>query len=547
MIKSIRNRYALTLNLYVGLIIIVLSYVLFNITSATIENIQSRNQVRLNEFVVERLNEVFSYNSDILKAESKRFISDSNDRDAISKNLQLVVDANNLFSSLVFINDDMIVSTDKNYDIEYEFYDVDSNSDIVISKPFYDSLDNEYYIGMSYDIEENDTYYGRLMGFIDLSEMNRTFSFFKSKGSSEAWITDSDGMVLSFYEENQQLRDISYKYEVLTDNSEFIVEEFWGNNHGSLFFSSKSEGIDYLLTYSVIENFPQWKVSILTEFEDVQIIARGLSKVILIAMLILIVLTIILSRLIASSAVKPIEILTKAVKTNSMAETTSDIERRSDEITVLFQSYNTMKFELDENSKNLEKQVLVRTKELEEANNELYNLATTDTLTGAMNRLQIINELESLIFNIDDIQNGQIAVLFIDLNNFKYYNDTFGHDIGDQLLIEVTKLLKSGVRESDYIGRYGGDQFIVLLPGGDEVVSNRVMKGIDIKLRNIENFKTYIEEWLDETVIITEEHRLGLSIGIAIYFKGSDENADEVIKRADEAMYIEKIKSKNRK
>jgi len=441
----------------------------------------------------------------------------------------------------------MIVSTDKNYDIEYEFYDVDSNSDIVISKPFYDSLDNEYYIGMSYDIEENDTYYGRLMGFIDLSEMNRTFSFFKSKRSSEAWITDSDGMVLSFYEENQQLRDISYKYEVLTDNSEFIVEEFWGNNHGSLFFSSKSEGIDYLLTYSVIENFPQWKVSILTEFEDVQIIARGLSKVILIAMLILIVLTIILSRLIASSAVKPIEILTKAVKTNSMAETTSDIERRSDEITVLFQSYNTMKFELDENSKNLEKQVLVRTKELEEANNELYNLATTDTLTGAMNRLQIINELESLIFNIDDIQNGQIAVLFIDLNNFKYYNDTFGHDIGDQLLIEVTKLLKSGVRESDYIGRYGGDEFIVLLPGGDEVVSNRVMKGIDIKLRNIEKFKTYIEEWLDETVIITEEHRLGLSIGIAIYSKGSDENADEVIKRADEAMYIEKIKSKNRK
>lgn len=158
---------------------------------------------------------------------------------------------------------------------------------------------------------------------------------------------------------------------------------------------------------------------------------------------------------------------------------------------------------------------------------DTQSIAKYDKLTSLPNRYYLNSYLENFIqINRD----STLALLFIDLDGFKYINDKYGHDIGDSVLIEFSEVLKSLTRESDLAARLGGDEFIILLRGvkGKQVIEN-ICTRILFALRNIGG---------------QCKSPLSASIGISMY-PDDGNTPQELIKHADMAMYKIKNEQKN--
>ena len=162
----------------------------------------------------------------------------------------------------------------------------------------------------------------------------------------------------------------------------------------------------------------------------------------------------------------------------------------------------------------------------------ILQLAYNDTLTGLPNRKLMFDRLGQAIISAKRRQQ-KLAVLFLDLDSFKEVNDTFGHKVGDKLLVEVAKGLKEVVkRESDTVARIGGDEFLILLT---DVSDNN---NVEIVIRKIyEKFSNPLS--LDP---FTVELKINISIGVSI-FPDHGKDSDTLISNADTAMYIVKKKS----
>lgn len=154
---------------------------------------------------------------------------------------------------------------------------------------------------------------------------------------------------------------------------------------------------------------------------------------------------------------------------------------------------------------------------------ELHYIAYHDGLTGLYNRKAFIELLENEIKYAQRYQSG-LALLFIDLNKFKQVNDTFGHEVGDLLLKAVAERLKVGVRETDLIARFGGDEFTIILRSPEKIHADQVARRI------VESFARPF--YFGGTTI----DFVGCSIGIAVYPKDGDATA-ALMKNADLAMY----------
>lgn len=169
--------------------------------------------------------------------------------------------------------------------------------------------------------------------------------------------------------------------------------------------------------------------------------------------------------------------------------------------------------------------------ELTSTQNQLRHLATHDPLTGLPNRILFYDRLQMAIKQTRRNEE-QIAILFVDLDHFKQVNDSLGHSIGDELLIEVAKRLQSILRESDTIARMGGDEFNILL---DSLNNTECI--IDIVQKCIAAFK-------EPFIIHRQQLHTTLSIGIAIY-PDDGATAEILLKHADTAMYKAKMEGRN--
>ena len=165
------------------------------------------------------------------------------------------------------------------------------------------------------------------------------------------------------------------------------------------------------------------------------------------------------------------------------------------------------------------------------AEQHLYHLAHYDPLTNLPNRTLLKNRLFQAIAQAAR-SNDMLGLLFIDLDRFKYVNDTFGHLVGDLLLQEVGRRLKSCVRSSDTVCRLGGDEFVVLLPKVADI------DGVAKVARQILAHLT--------TVFTLNNHEIhiGGSIGIAM-FPDNGDNVEALMKAADSAMYSVKEAGRN--
>lgn len=161
----------------------------------------------------------------------------------------------------------------------------------------------------------------------------------------------------------------------------------------------------------------------------------------------------------------------------------------------------------------------------------IEHLARCDALTNLPNRFTCIERLQQAI-NSAQRKKEKIAVMFIDLDRFKLINDTLGHAIGDMLLVEVARRLKSSVRNSDIVARLGGDEFVVVLP--EQGTTDTVFRVADKILRNLgQSYQLQNHEIFSSP-----------SIGIA-FFPDDGENVEEVMKNADVAMYHAKSEGRN--
>ncbi|WP_412679202.1 EAL domain-containing protein [Brevibacillus parabrevis] len=161
----------------------------------------------------------------------------------------------------------------------------------------------------------------------------------------------------------------------------------------------------------------------------------------------------------------------------------------------------------------------------------IHHLAYHDALTDLPNRRMYTQHLSREIMQAKRFQSN-LAVLFLDLDRFKDVNDSFGHDVGDLLLVEAANRLKACLRPTDVVARLGGDEFTVLLSQLADreeaaALANQIMEAL-------------------QRPFILQDHSFNMScrIGIALYPQDGD-NADDLLKRADTALYTVKSRGKN--
>lgn len=189
-----------------------------------------------------------------------------------------------------------------------------------------------------------------------------------------------------------------------------------------------------------------------------------------------------------------------------------------------------------------------RTAELEEANKQLQAMASMDLLTGLCNRREfahILSQEESRIKRYQGSEPHTFSLLFIDLDNFKYYNDTYGHAAGDLVLAGFSALLKGMLRTPDTAARYGGDEFVALLPSTGEGGAVALAQRILAELKTLSGFQKEIERLTGQHCVIPVEKQIGCSIGIATYNAEHLPESEAILVAADRALYAAKAAGKH--
>lgn len=191
-----------------------------------------------------------------------------------------------------------------------------------------------------------------------------------------------------------------------------------------------------------------------------------------------------------------------------------------DELMSKVKEANRLKQKIDRSvNKEVKKQLL----HYEIAKEKLIIKSKTDSLTKAYNKEAIINIIDEMIkFK----KNEKFSVMMFDIDNFKHINDTFGHITGDVCIKNLVNTARSSIREKDLLGRFGGDEFVIVLPG------------LDIGEAKL------VAERLRENVSLMKNPKFTISVGVASYPQDGS-TVKELISLADEGLYVSKEKGKN--
>ncbi len=171
-------------------------------------------------------------------------------------------------------------------------------------------------------------------------------------------------------------------------------------------------------------------------------------------------------------------------------------------------------------------------RQLQKERQSFENLAFTDPLTGLYNRRMFL-EIAKKNINEAKRYNEPLSLIMLDIDHFKRINDTYGHDIGDVVLKFLASILKNNVRASDIIARWGGEEFIILLPKTELKQAYKVAE----KIRKIVEMST---------IKLPDGERLNFTISLGVSSFGGYEDLEELIKKADIALYEAKRKGRNR-
>jgi len=202
-------------------------------------------------------------------------------------------------------------------------------------------------------------------------------------------------------------------------------------------------------------------------------------------------------------------------------------KKQEDEISAIQKSFNNMaeKLQISHNemkayNKELEEKVQERTAQLEK-------ISITDRLTGLYNRHKIDSVLENELKR-SKRSGSSFSLILIDIDDFKFVNDTYGHQMGDKVLIEIANLLLKNTRVTDTTGRWGGEEFLIIT----------VETQLEVALFLAESIRSKIESYLFPKI-----DSVTISVGVSSYEQGS--TISNMISKADAALYVSKENGKN--
>ncbi len=258
-------------------------------------------------------------------------------------------------------------------------------------------------------------------------------------------------------------------------------------------------------------DYPLFKVSIKQSAGIIQKGRNTIGMVILFLVLLFIIMLIILRSFINRTIIKPIDNLSQHIKSIIKSGTLNTFQNnnRNDQIGILTRQYNQLMDELNQK------------------NNLLELAAVTDGMTGIYNQRYMIDRLKSEIVRCRQ-ENAIFSLAIIDIDNFKTINDTCGHSIGDKIILAVGAILLTGLHDSDLLGRYGGDEFIIILPDQD---AYQAYGTLDIIRRNIQKM-----EFRDTHIPIS------ISAGIQTW---AGQSNTLIFSQADELLYQAKANGRN--
>jgi len=210
------------------------------------------------------------------------------------------------------------------------------------------------------------------------------------------------------------------------------------------------------------------------------------------------------------------------------------VVKTRDEMEALAETFNEMAREIQSHTRHLEETIRKRTRELEEANKKLTELATTDGLTGLYN-YRFFEDTIRMEVKRAQRQELPLSLLMIDLDHFKVYNDTHGHQMGDEVLKTVARIMKYRLRSTDFPCRYGGEEFAIILPA----------TGFGEAMKIAEELRGLVEAHPFPGGEKQPEGRLTISIGVATYPQHAEDEIS-LVRAADMALYRAKQRGRNR-
>jgi len=163
---------------------------------------------------------------------------------------------------------------------------------------------------------------------------------------------------------------------------------------------------------------------------------------------------------------------------------------------------------------------------------EIYRMMVFDGLTGVNNRRSLLEFLDREVSRAR--RHGRnLSVIFVDLDNFKEINDTYGHLAGDLVLKQVARAFQDRIRREELVGRYGGDEFVVVIPESRE--------------EDVQRFAEIIKERVDSQAVEFDRQRIHVTVSVGIASLTSDiESAEDLLARADKRLFDAKRSGKNR-
>ena len=188
--------------------------------------------------------------------------------------------------------------------------------------------------------------------------------------------------------------------------------------------------------------------------------------------------------------------------------------------------------DFESNLARLEEELKAVQQELALRNAEYQRIASYDTLTGLLNRRAVLEKVDEWLHHVRRYK-GRLSVAMLDIDHFKGVNDRYGHRVGDRVLADLSSMMQRSIRKTDFVGRYGGEEFLIILPRTDAAGAAVMAERVRASLQGVP-----MHDAEGNTFQVTA------SLGIAEHFDGDDE--DSLISRADTALYHAKEAGRNR-